>query len=80
MHRAHAHLFFTLQALGKLDELHAKVFEEIHQNNNLFVRLNGDPLATQRAQLQFKNNGISESDFMNAYNSFGVQTKMQEAR
>ncbi len=79
VHRAHAHLFFTLQALGKLDELHAKVFEEIHQNNNLLF-VNGDPLATQRAQLQFaKNNGISEADFMKAYNSFAVQTKMQEA-
>lgn len=79
VHRAHAHLFYTLQALGKLDELHAKVFEEIHQNNNLLF-VNGDPLATQRAQLQFaKNNGISEADFMKAYNSFAVQTKMQEA-
>jgi thiol:disulfide interchange protein DsbA len=37
-------------------------------------------LATQRAQLQFaKDNGISEADFMKAYNSFAVQTKLQEA-
>ena len=79
VHRAHARLFYTLQALGKLDELHPKVFAEIRQNNNqLFVA--GDPLATQRAQLQFaKDNGISEADFMKAYNSFAVQTKLQEA-
>src|SRR5580704_756038 len=28
-HRAHARLFYTLQALGKLEELHAAVFNEI---------------------------------------------------
>jgi thiol:disulfide interchange protein DsbA len=79
VHRAHAHLFYTLQALGKLDELHAKVFAEIHQNNNMLFSQN-DPMATQRAQVQFaKDNGISEADFMKAYNSFAVQTKLQEA-
>jgi thiol:disulfide interchange protein DsbA len=79
VHRAHAHLFYTLQALGKLEELHPKVFAEIHQNNNMLFVPN-DPLATQRAQVQFaKDNGISEADFMKAYNSFAVQTKLQEA-
>jgi thiol:disulfide interchange protein DsbA len=79
VHRAHAHLFYTLQALGKLDELHAKVFAEIQQNNNMLFSQN-DPMATQRAQVQFaKDNGISEADFMKAYNSFAVQTKLQEA-
>jgi thiol:disulfide interchange protein DsbA len=79
VHRSHAHLFYTLQALGKLDALHAKVFAEIHQNNNPLFVIN-DPLATMRAQLQFaKDNGISEADFGKAYNSFAVQTNMQEA-
>jgi thiol:disulfide interchange protein DsbA len=79
VHRAHAHLFYTLQALGKLDELHAKVFAEIQQNHNMLFSQN-DPMATQRAQVQFaKDNGISEADFMKAYNSFAVQTKLQEA-
>ena len=79
VHRAHAHLFYTLQALGKLEELHSKVFAEIHQNNNMLFVPN-DPLATQRTQVQFaKDNGISEADFMKAYNSFAVQTKLQEA-
>jgi len=79
VHRSHGHLFYTLQALGKLDALHAKVFAEIHQNNNPLFVIN-DPLATMRAQLQFaKDNGISEADFGKAYNSFAVQTNMQEA-
>jgi thiol:disulfide interchange protein DsbA len=79
VHRAHARLFYTLQALGKLDELHTKVFDQIHQQRNpLFVP--GDDKATLQQQLSFaKANGISESDFLTAYNSFGVQTNLQKA-
>jgi thiol:disulfide interchange protein DsbA len=79
VHRAHARLFYTLQALGKLDELHTKVFDQIHQQRNpLFVP--GDDKATLQQQLSFaKANGISESDFLSAYNSFGVQTNLQKA-
>jgi thiol:disulfide interchange protein DsbA len=78
-HRAHAHLFYTLKALGKLDELHSKVFEEIHQKGNLLYT-EGDDKATLQSQLQFaKANGISESDFMDAYQSFGVQNSLQQA-
>jgi thiol:disulfide interchange protein DsbA len=79
VHRAHAHLFYTLQVLGKLEELHSKVFAEIHTNNNMLFTPN-DPMATLRAQVQFaKDNGISEADFRKAYNSFAVQAKLQEA-
>jgi thiol:disulfide interchange protein DsbA len=79
VHRAHARLFYTLQALGKLEELHAKVFDTIHQQRNpLFAP--GDEKATLQQQLAFaKANGISESDFLTAYNSFGVQTNLQKA-
>ena len=79
VHRAHAHLFYTLQALGKLDALHTKVFDEIHQQHDeLFVP--GDPKMTLQQQLVFaKANGISEADFLNAYNSFGVQSSLQQA-
>jgi len=79
VHRAHARLFYTLKALGKLDELHTKVFDDIHENHN-FLFVPNDPLATQRAQLQFaKENGVSEANFMQAYNSIAVQTSMLEA-
>ena len=78
-HRAHAHLFYTLKALGKLDQLHSKVFDEIHQKGNLLF-VAGDPNATLQAQLQFaKANGISEAEFLSAYNSFGVQANLQKA-
>ena len=79
IHRAHARLFYTLQALGKLDELHAKVFDQIHkQQDPLYAP--DDENATLQDQLRFaKANGISESDFLTAYNSFGVQTNLRKA-
>lgn len=78
-HRDHARLFFVLKSLGKLDELHTRVFDEIHQKSDLLY-VEGDEKATFQAQLQFaKSNGISESDFTNAYKSFGVQASLQQA-
>lgn len=79
IHRAHARLFYTLQALGKLDALHGLVFDEIHLHNDpLYVQ--GDPQATFQAQLKFAEaHGVGASDFTNAYNSFGVQTNLQRA-
>ena len=79
VHRAHARLFYTLQALGKEEALHTAVFSEMHDKKNvLFTQ--GDEHATIAAQVAFaKAHGISEADFMNAYNSFSVQTNIQKA-
>jgi thiol:disulfide interchange protein DsbA len=79
VHRAHARLFYTLKGLGKGDELHSKVFAEIHVNHQPLYAP-GDPLQTQREQLQFaKDNGVSEADFTKAYTDFGVQTALARA-
>lgn len=78
-HRMHARLFYTLQALGKADQLNAKVFDEIHQKGDeLYVANN--PQATLAEQVRFAEaNGISAAAFTNAYNSFGVQADLQKA-
>src|SRR5580698_9284081 len=79
VHRAQARLFYTLLALGKLDQLHPKVFDQIHQQQDPLYAP-GDAKATLADQLRFaKANGISESDFVTAYNSFGVQASLQKA-
>jgi len=79
IHRAHARLFYTLQALGKLDALHSAVFDEIHQHNDLLY-VQGDAQATLQAQLKFAQaHGISAADFTAAYNSFAVQSNLQRA-
>lgn len=79
VHRAHARLFYTLQALGKLDQLHTKVFDQIHQKGDeLYV--SGNEQATLEDEVKFAEaNGISRADFVSAYNSFSVQTNLQKA-
>ncbi len=74
-----ARLYYTIEALGKLETLHTLVFREIHvKNNMLFV--NGDPAATERAHKAFlKANGVSDAEFDKTYHSFSVESKLQRA-
>ena len=80
-HRSLARLFYTLQSLGKLNQLHDEVFKEIQVNGNPLV--GGDPnnvAAAERIQLAFiRKLGISEADFEKAYHSFDVEKSLQRA-
>jgi thiol:disulfide interchange protein DsbA len=77
-HRAHARLFYTLQALGKVEELHSAVFKEIQVNKNVLV--SNDPIETEQMQVDFaRRHGINEEDFRKAYDSFAVETALQRA-
>lgn len=78
VHRTHARLYYTLQALGKADTLVPKAFEEIHRHGNMLAA--ADDSTSQRLQLEFaKANGISEADFKREYNGFAVNTRLQRA-
>jgi thiol:disulfide interchange protein DsbA len=79
VHRSHARLFYSLQALGKEEALHAEVFAEMQERKN-YMFAQGNESESMAAQLRFATtHGISASDFTNAYNSFTVQTNMQKA-
>jgi len=81
IHRAHARLFYTLEALGRPD-LIDKAFDTIHQlAENRQPPLYGSSEAeTLRMQQQFAaQNGVSPDDFAKAYNSFSVNSNMQRA-
>jgi thiol:disulfide interchange protein DsbA len=78
-HRGHAQLYYTLQALGKLEQLHRKAFDEIQKNGKPLVAP-GDDKATMRMQQAFaRANGISDEEYAKAFSSFTVQTKLQQA-
>jgi thiol:disulfide interchange protein DsbA len=68
-----ATLFYTLEAMGKLDALHTKVFDAIHNEganlNNQAVR---DAWLTK--------NGIDPAKYAEVAKSFSVQTKLTRAR
>jgi thiol:disulfide interchange protein DsbA len=77
-HRALARLYYTLESMGKLDQLHSEVFKEIHVNGNPLVA--GDPMETERIQATFvKKFGISEAAFRDAYHSMSVDLALQRA-
>jgi len=79
-HRALARLFYTLQSLGKLDQLHGDVFKEIHVNGNPLVAQDGNEAETERIQIAFaKKESISEDEFKKAYHSFAVDTDLEKA-
>lgn len=65
-----AHLYLTLEALGKLEEMHPKAFKAMHVDR---VNLANE----QTAQEWAVKNGIDKAKFMDAWNSFGVTTKLK---
>jgi protein dithiol oxidoreductase (disulfide-forming) len=81
IHRAHARLYYTLDALGRPGLLQ-KAFDTIHQ---LLER--GQPplvgatdIDTFKVQEQFAlQNGVSGDEFTRAYNSFAVSSELQRA-
>jgi thiol:disulfide interchange protein DsbA len=80
-HRSLARLYYTLESLGKLDQLHGEVFKEIHVIGNPLVASDPNNAAeSERLQTAFvKKFGVSEDDFKKAYRSFAVDTALQRA-
>jgi thiol:disulfide interchange protein DsbA len=65
-------LYYTLEAMGKLDELHGKVFHTIHADKQMI-----DKEASILAWAE--KNGLERAKFIELYNSFSVQTKARRA-
>jgi thiol:disulfide interchange protein DsbA len=77
VHRAHAHLFYTIVALNRMD-LVQKAFDAIQNQHQMLVGSSEDE--TLKAQQAFaKDNGISPDDYAKAYNSFTVNSNLQRA-
>ena len=69
----HTRLFYTLEALNKVDELHAKVFAEMHTSRK--------PLRTPDEIADFAAaKGIDKKLWLDTFNSFSVQTKVKRAQ
>lgn len=69
----HSRMFYTLEGLGKLSALHMKAFAAIHLEKNR--------LATPQAQADyFAREGVDRQAYLNMYNSFSVQTKVNTAQ
>lgn len=65
-------LFYALEAMGKLPELHAKVFKAIHEDRN--------PVDREELILGWaEKNGLNRAQFKELYNSFAVSSKARRA-
>lgn len=65
-------LYYALEAMGKVDDLHGKVFHEIHVNRQ--------PTDREDAIVAFaEKNGLDKAKFQELYNSFAVSTKARRA-
>ncbi|MCA1247016.1 thiol:disulfide interchange protein DsbA/DsbL [Massilia sp. MS-15] len=65
-----AHLFLTLEAMGKLEQYHSRVFQAVHGQRQ---RLMKDDQIIEWAV----KNGLDRAKFMETWNSFGVTTKLR---
>lgn len=69
----HQRLYYTLEAMGKLDMAHNKVFEAMHKDKK--------KLATEAQIFDFAQSiGLKREEFANAFKSFGVNAKCAQAK
>jgi protein dithiol oxidoreductase (disulfide-forming) len=65
-------LFYTLDAMGLLNQYHQKVFDAMHQQH---LRLSSD----EQVFDWVAQNGIDRATFIDTYRSFGIQAKLHRA-
>ena len=70
---AHQRIFYALESLGLVDKMHRKVFYAIHNERMRLAK--PDEIAAFMGK-----NGVDPAKFLEAYNSFSVQTKAAQAR
>lgn len=68
----HQKLYYALEGMGNLEQLHPKIFNAIHVERN---RLDTEAAITEWVAKQ----GVDKQKFLALFNSFGVQTKARRA-
>lgn len=71
--QGHQRLFYTLEAMGKLDQAHSKVFEAMHKDKKV---LGNDAQIFDFAE----SIGLKREEFANVFKSFGVNAKCAQAK
>ena len=65
-----AHLFLTLEAMGKLEEYHPRIFQAVHVQRQRLMR--DDAIIDWATK-----NGLDRAKFIETWNSFAVNTKLR---
>lgn len=81
--REDARLFYTIEALGRVEDLHGAVFRQIHAKGQPITVIRGgrvDKAATEKAAREFlAANGVSAEDFAKHYRSFATENRLRQA-
>jgi thiol:disulfide interchange protein DsbA len=73
-------MYYTVEALGRLENMHSAIFNAAHNNQLTLIDQGGDPEATGKLQAAFAQKfGVSAADYLREYNGFGVDQKMRLA-
>lgn len=73
LHEAHARMFFALEALGQLPTVHKRVFAALHVQRRRLDKF--DDIAAFVAE-----QGVDKQKFSEAYNAFGVGSKVKQSQ
>jgi thiol:disulfide interchange protein DsbA len=81
--REDARLYYTIESLGRVGDLHGEVFRQIHAKGQpLTVIRDGrvDKAATEKAAREFlMAKGVSAEDFAKHYRTFSTENKLRQA-
>ena len=70
---AHQRIYYALEAMGKLEAMHRKVFYAIHAERARLDKI-------EEIAAFMSKNGVDGAKFTEVFNSFSVQTKARQAR
>jgi thiol:disulfide interchange protein DsbA len=81
--REDARLYYTVESLGRVGDLHSAVFRQIHVKGQPLTVIRGgrvDKAATEKAVREFlMANGVSAEDFAKHYRTFSTENKLRQA-
>ncbi|UCG72193.1 MAG: thiol:disulfide interchange protein DsbA/DsbL [Chromatiales bacterium] len=69
----HARMYYTAEALGKLDEMHQAFFTALHRDGKTLTR-------EDDIRKIFADFGVSKDEFDNTFRSFAVESKLNRAK
>ncbi len=73
LHEAHARMFFALEALGQLSTVHKRIFAALHVQRRRLDKF--DDIAAFVAE-----QGVDKQKFSEAFNAFGVASKVKQSQ
>jgi thiol:disulfide interchange protein DsbA len=73
LHETHSRIFYALESMGLVEQMHRKVFAALHNQRK---RLDKDA----EIEAFMTENGIDGKKFMETFKSFGVATKVRQAK